>query len=231
LLKNEQGLLESDIYYRWNESAWEPNSLTEYEYTPEGRETLNTYYEWDADEERFVEDVYEENTFTAAGDPKRYTYAEYDTETENWVPWEATEVFYDENVDGSTILWPNTPFYELMSFHQKPIFEVASSFYIDTWYDSDTTILFYGNLTSATIPVSKLNVNVYPNPCSDQMTIKMEELGPGATITFFDQQGKFVSSRPVHSNVPLSISGLIPGAYVYQIRNGTELYSGKIVKE
>ena len=201
-------------------------------YTPDGKDTLFTYFEWDKDEQRFIEDSYEENLYTAAGDLMKYTYADYVRDAEAWEPWWITENFYDENVDGSTIVWPNPAFYEPVTFHHKPVFDVSTILFdIGGWGFADSVIYFYGNIISATIPVSELNVNVYPNPASDQMTIQMEELGPGATITFFDRQGKFAATRPLQSNVPVSISGLIPGTYVYRIRNGTEFYSGKIVKE
>lgn len=232
LMFNQQGLPDSDIYYQWSESNWEPQSLNEYEYTPEGKETLWTYFEWDAEEERFVENYYEENTYTEAGDPKIYTVADYNFDVDAWEPFWIVEKFYDENVDGSTIVWPNPAFYEPVTFHRKPVFDVLTVLFDNNeWGWGDSVIYFYGNIISATIPVSELNVNVYPNPASDHMTIQMEELGPGATITFFDAQGKFAATRPLQSNVPVSISGLIPGAYVYRIRNGTEFYSGKIVKE
>ncbi len=232
LIYNEQGLQEFNLYYEWNGSNWDPIVKDEYKYTPEGKETLWTYYEWDADEERFVENYYEENIYTAAGDVKKYTVADYDLDAEAWEPFWIVEKFYDENVDGSTIIWPNPAFYEPVSFHHKPVFDLLTVLFDNNeWGWGDSVIYFYGNIISATIPVSELNVNVYPNPTSDQMTIQMEELGPSATITFFDQQGKFAATRPLQSNVPVSISGLIPGTYVYRIRNGIEFYSGKIVKE
>lgn len=231
LFFNEQGLLESEIYSKWDGSNWETLSLIEYEYTPEGKETRWTYSEWDPNELRFVENYYEENTFTAAGDPLRYTIADYNTDTQAWEPWWNIERFYDENVDGSTIVWPNPAFYAPVSFYHKPVFNVLTIFDGNEWFFGDSTIYFYGSIISSTIPVSELNVNVYPNPASDQMTIQMEQLRPDATITFFDQQGKFAATRPLQSNVPVSISGLVPGAYVYRIRNGTEFYSGKILKK
>jgi hypothetical protein len=229
---NGQGLLESDIYYEWSGSHWEPSSIEEYEYTPEGKETLSTYFEWNKNEQRFVEDFYEENLFTPAGDPMRKTYADYDSDAEAWEPWWITENFYDENVDGSTIVWPNPAFYAPVSFHHKPVVDVSTILFDPGgWGFADSVIYFYGNIISATIPVSKLNVNVYPNPSSDQITVQMEQLRPGATIAFYDQQGKEVTSRPLQSNLPVSISGLLPGAYVFRIRNGTEFYGGKFLKE
>ncbi len=227
---NEQGLPLSDIYFEWDGSQWEPLAMDESVYTPDGKETLFTHYEWDTDEQRFIKDSYEENLFTAAGDLMKYTYADYDRDAEVWDPWWIDDKFYDENVDGSTLVWPNPFYYEPVSFHHKPVMEVLS-LNDNGWFIGDTTLFFYGSITTATIPVSEMNIKVFPNPASNQMTIQMEELGPGATITFFDQQGKFAATRPLQSNVPVSISGLIPGSYVYRIRNGTEFYSGKILKE
>lgn len=232
MMYNEQYLLESDIYSQWDSSHWELDSRNEYEYTPDGKETLWTYFEWDEDDQRFVENYYEENTFTTAGDPLKYTVADYDTDAEAWVPFWINEKFYDENVDGSTIVWPNPAFYEPVSFHHKPIFEVLTLLFDNNeWGFGDSLLYFYGNIISATIPVSKLNVNLYPNPASDQITVQLESLVPGATITFIDQQGKSVASNYIQPNVPVDISNFLPGAYFFQIRSGTDAYSGKILKE
>ncbi|HEY3385460.1 MAG TPA: hypothetical protein VGK46_03055 [Saprospiraceae bacterium] len=69
LLYNIENLLESDIYFKWDGNGWETLSMNTFDYTPDGKETLWTYFEWDPDEERFVENYYEANTYTSAGDP------------------------------------------------------------------------------------------------------------------------------------------------------------------
>ncbi|HEY3385938.1 MAG TPA: T9SS type A sorting domain-containing protein, partial [Saprospiraceae bacterium] len=145
--------------------------------------------------------------------------------------WWIKESFYDENVDGSTIVWPNPAFYAPVTFHHKPIFDVQYFFDGFEWSFADSLLFFYGNLNTSTFHTKALTANIFPNPATNQMTIQMEELDPSATITFFDLQGKHVGSSPLRSNIPISISGLIPGTYVYQIHNGTEFYSGKILKE
>ena len=231
LMINAEGLIESDTYYQWSGDNWEPISMNEYDYTPEGKETLWTYFEWDPEQLRFVENYYEENTFTAAGDPWKYTIADYDTDAEAWEPWYIKEKIYDDNVDGSTIVWPNPAFYQPVSFQRKPIFEVLSLFDVNEWFFGDSLIFFYGDITTSTTPLSRLEVNVYPNPSSEEIFIQLENLDPDATITFFDQQGRLVITSTFQANLPVNISRLIPGAYFFQICNGAELYSGKILKE
>ena len=230
-LNNAEGLVASETGFRWNDSIWIPDDRYEYEYTPDKNPNVLSYYEWDVDEKTFVGNYREEYSYTAAGDPLVQAYSDYDTDTQSWVPDYRTEIFYDDNVDASTIVWPNSPLDEPNFFHLKPLYAVDWFYDSNEWFVEDTALLFYGNLISATIPMSKLNVTVYPNPASDQITIQMENLDPDATIIFFDQLGKPVARNRVQTNVPVNISNLLPGAYVFQIRNGAELYSGKILKE
>jgi len=228
---NAQGLPETETGFDWESTAWVPDWQDRYAYTPGGLLALDTYYEWDEDEQTFIEDYQEENIYTPANDPYTTTYLEFDADSNAFIPSERYLIAYDENVDGSTIVWPNAPNYESVTYHKKPIYGVTYYFDFNQWYEVDTTIIYYGGLVSSTNPVTAFRGNFYPNPAQNQVNIDMENLDPGATIHFYDQQGKFVYQSPLRANCPISVSRLVPGAYVYRIHNGKEWLSGKLVKE
>jgi hypothetical protein len=231
-LYNAQDHLAQETGYLWNGSSWDLNFQNEYEYTPEGYLSVLSLYEWDPDEETFIEDYREENSYTVTGDFKTLTVSEYDTDADAWVPFFRRETFFDEQVDGATIVWPNPPdYYPPTSYHYKPVYEVESIFEFNEWSVVDTTVLFYNDIQTVTIPLSKSAISVFPNPATNQLYIQMDNLDPAASITFFDQQGRLITSRPVQASRPVNISGLLPGAYVFQIRNGVDYYSGKLLKE
>ena len=231
LLYNPQGFIETETGYDWDNDTWIPEWQDQYTYTPGGLLALDTYYEWDEDEQTFLLDYQEEFTYTPDNDPYTTTYLEFDADSNAFIPSERYLLAYDENVDGSTIVWPNAPNYESVSYHKKPIYGVTSYYDFNQWYDVDTTIIFYGGLVSATNSVTRFRGNVYPNPAQNQVTIDMENLEPGASIFFYDQQGRFVYQSPLRVNCPVPVFRLAPGAYVYRIHSGNEWFSGKMLKE
>ena len=228
---NSEGLLVSETGYIWEDIAWEPWWQDIYEYTPEGWLSRDTYYEWDQDEQRFVEDYLDEFVYTAAGDITSETASEFEPDFDAWIPDYRSEIFYDEGVDGSTIVWPNSPMYETVTYHRKPIYGLFSFYDFDQWYVTDSTALFYGDLISSTIPLSQVRVKTFPNPATNQISFEGMDLHPGANISFFDQQGKLAGSQSIQDNSSVSVSGLTSGAYFFRIRNGKELFSGKFIKE
>lgn len=231
LLYNAQGLIETETGYDWDNDSWIPGWQDQYAYTPNGLLTLDTYYEWDENEQTFIEDYLEETTFTPDNDPSTVTDYNFDVDSNAFIPSERYLILYDQNVDGSTIVWPNAPNYESVTYNKKPILGVTSYYDFNQWYDVDTTIIFYGGLVSSTHPLSAFKGNVYPNPAQNQVTFDMENLKPGAIIMFYDQQGKFVYQSPLNANSPVPVSRLVTGAYVYRIHNGNEWISGKLLKE
>jgi len=75
-------------------------------------------------------------------------------------------------------------------------------------------------------------VELYPNPVSDILNIKVSKLEAGARVRVFNLGGVEVfSQRLTQTLQTVSLSGLPKGIYVITIENGTQITRKKLIKE
>ena len=75
-------------------------------------------------------------------------------------------------------------------------------------------------------------VELYPNPVSDFLNIRVSELSAGATVRVFNLSGvEVLSQRLTKTPQTIPVSKLQPGIYVIHIENGIQLTREKFVKE
>ena len=80
-------------------------------------------------------------------------------------------------------------------------------------------------------PVS-YNVELYPNPVSDILNIKVSKLEAGATVRVFNTGGMEVLSQSLtQTPQTVAVSKLQPGLYIISIQNGTQVTREKFIKE
>jgi hypothetical protein len=83
-------------------------------------------------------------------------------------------------------------------------------------------------------PISRYELEVYPNPVGHQLHINLPANFPGGDMQVINQQGQIVSSThlPRHKQSPaeLNVSSYPPGHYLVQIKTGKNYYYGKFVK-
>ncbi len=76
------------------------------------------------------------------------------------------------------------------------------------------------------------NVVVTPNPANDVVNFNFDlSNAKEATITLFDLTGKEVASTVASASTSLNIEGLGAGTYIYQIKAGDAISTGKVVKK
>jgi len=75
-------------------------------------------------------------------------------------------------------------------------------------------------------------VELYPNPVSDILNIKVTKLEAGARVRVFNLGGvEVLSQRLTKTSQTISVSGLPKGIYVINIENGTQITREKLIKE
>jgi hypothetical protein len=78
------------------------------------------------------------------------------------------------------------------------------------------------------------NVVVSPNPVSDMATFSFDLNGASdVTVTLFDLAGKVVSSTSAsnQTSVEVNTSALNSGSYIYQVKAGDNVTTGKLIKK
>jgi hypothetical protein len=81
-------------------------------------------------------------------------------------------------------------------------------------------------------PISKLNINIYPNPTTGVFTVNVAQINPKATITVYSVIGQVIMHTQVlnnKTNIDLSIQD--KGVYFVKIQNGEEVVIERIIKQ
>ncbi|MDR0603172.1 MAG: leucine-rich repeat protein [Bacteroidales bacterium] len=117
-------------------------------------------------------------------------------------------------------------------------------YYFTHWNDGNTdnprTVTVIQNATFiATFDVStdikeietSDDINVYPNPVRDNISIQLPDNVYQAVFTLYDIRGKVLIRREIDNQDAISVSNLTAGIYIYNLRTERQNYMGKITKQ
>ena len=93
----------------------------------------------------------------------------------------------------------------------------------------DGVLFGYVSLPSGLKEIAdKLNVNLFPNPASDMITVSSDENADGYRMVISDINGKLVSANELSGQrTNISLTDLANGTYIYRIADKT----GNILKQ
>jgi hypothetical protein len=136
-------------------------------------------------------------------------------------------IAYGTNGDNCSITWETTTAGDYLLIITR-VGYCGSGFQIENGYPSLTCLGFVG-----TNDLESVNVNLYPNPATDQLNV-VTALSGNAQVRVFDAVGRLVgSSNEVlnGSNFVQNISNLDGGLYTIQIQTATSIATKRFVKE
>lgn len=73
-------------------------------------------------------------------------------------------------------------------------------------------------------------IEVFPNPASDHISVKVPEYRGAMQFELYDTQGRIVVSKVIGKTTQIPLDHLEPGIYVYHLFSGDSRQSGKIVR-
>lgn len=86
------------------------------------------------------------------------------------------------------------------------------------------------NVTSVNPLNSELSC-VYPNPCSESVSISFPASNSQISFELFDLQGRMVMSKEISNNEKISLESLSKGIFLYNLYFGGKKQSGKLIKD
>ena len=107
----------------------------------------------------------------------------------------------------------------------------------DNWgyCHTDTILINVNKRSSATSkPLDALNMTLYPNPATDEITLELSEISPGDYVKIIDINGKCLQQIPLSElRTTVSISDLAPGFYFISVVSASEQTKAihKLVKQ
>jgi len=235
------------VYSDWNSVEWVEAAKYKYEYDDNGNMTLSTLVYIDGDESFTY--LKEESVYDDFDNRISYSYYEIDFENENFplIPVRKEEYVYDNNFSFDDLILPFSPndFESDIDFEfgDESIPDINQMFkhklthltYYDgvgdSWVKSEDYIIYYSeqNITSAKDLYLANNVNVYPNPATNQVTFELDASVNQFTVEFYDIQGKLVLTLLSNNNQPVSIESLNEGLFFYRMSDKLNFYTGKFM--
>jgi hypothetical protein len=86
------------------------------------------------------------------------------------------------------------------------------------------------NVASISENSANMNLSVYPNPSNESVNFRFDTANE-ATVTLFDLAGKQVSSKTENAQtINVNTENLNAGIYMYQVKVGNNVTTGKISK-
>jgi aminopeptidase N len=75
------------------------------------------------------------------------------------------------------------------------------------------------------------NIRLYPNPCSDSVSIDFKSIDKDRIIEIYDMKGNIIlSSKHIENPITISLKAIVSGVYFLRVIDDTEKYVLKIVK-
>lgn len=105
-------------------------------------------------------------------------------------------------------------------------------YFVGSIANSGFELLKYTSLTTGTgkEDLSDRGMLIYPNPTTGPITIKYNMEGAPATFCLLDLIGKKIIEMEMTPDLfQINLKGINPGIYIYQVKAGNSVLSGKIV--
>lgn len=93
-----------------------------------------------------------------------------------------------------------------------------------------------GAISTGTFETAPANsLRAYPNPVQDLLNIQLDDSwGSDVLISVYNLEGKRLqvwNENALNGEIALTVNNLIPGMYFYQINDGKQIASGKMIKQ
>jgi hypothetical protein len=182
---------------------------TEYTYDPDGKLTQLINYTLFKDNTEWSGSTKEESIYDASGNKTQRIVTSW-----NNIEWENYMTFdYSYDINGNKIEETD----HWWNFNNQ----VWVTKYHINWYYSEKSV--------NGLPGNRdLEILVYPNPATDQITIDTGDLR-SATLELFDISGKHLISQTLSGRQLISVSHLQKGVYLYSIKSDQRVLQGKII--
>lgn len=234
---NSQGQLSTTFFYYWNPELekFEPSDKTSYEYDENGNNILIVYSVWNIDTEDWDAKDKQVNTIDEYNNIAEQEYFNWNLDLEEWVPVDDNYYSYNNNYTYEDLVLPFVYDY-VEEFFNHMLTELWYQYWDqDTgeWIADEHVQLYYSPIIISS--VNNLTENsaalLYPNPSTDEITIKLPDGTNKASIKLFDVQGRILMQQVIAGNNTINISTLKTGIYFYHIETEGKIMKGKLLKE
>lgn len=217
-----------ELSYSDDDMDWVNYRREKYTYTGVNNTGRSGYY-WDAVDELWTETDRAVFTYDNKNNLIGSVESEYDTDLMEWVNTYKEQMTFNNDYSKDELVVP------YQDFEWKYMITSISGFYWDnnTWTPSYDVQLFYSAFSDLSSARNQgiSHLKLYPNPACDLLHVEMQDNYTGGNLHFFDLKGRMVYSVELMMNVPINMTELDPGMYLYELVSPGQIYRGKIIKK
>ncbi|MBP7849360.1 MAG: T9SS type A sorting domain-containing protein [Lentimicrobiaceae bacterium] len=216
------------IYYFYDSFTltWQQESKTAYVFNASGDMILLTEYEWESSINNWIATYKTEYTYGTMGNLQTEIAYDYDYQSNTWIPSYKSDYNYNLSVPLSDLI---VPFWYTWDYMITSL--VHSTYVMNQWVPMYNVTLYYTVQTSApSLTAEVIPVRIFPNPVADFLDVNIDGGHALAELTVIDSHGRVVRAEKFEGKTRISMEGLSPALYVYRVVLGSEVYSGKLIK-
>lgn len=205
-------LIEIHNRYKYvDDSIWFHNNIAYVEFNNFGKlVSWESYKRYEGNTEWYAEDKYNKS-YNEIGNQTTLIYFKWDNSSEEWIGDSKHINVYNED---------NIAYYNCSYYWEE-----------NGWYKETSDISYFNISSIKDLDNSHTLVQVYPNPCSNQITIDLENTDNNKVIySIYSMSGKIVKNGILKSNSTINIDMLDKGYYLIKIDIGSKIYSAKFLK-
>ena len=223
------------LTYLWDEttSQWEAWIKCEYSYDTNGNVIQNLEYDWDEATMQWYVSEKAEYIYDATDNMIQYFY--YWWVYSHWVALVKYDYTYNNSYSLSDLILPYYYNEEgILLLHHMLISGMLYAWdeSSNQWETRSKYSLHYSDQNVSSLPeIGVAEVDVYPNPVSENLFFNFPDNNDQITFELFDLGGHKVLTRELKSAENISLDGLNIGVYIYKLITDGKKQSGKLIKE
>lgn len=237
---NEQGNRSSYSLFDWSsdEQQWAEEEKIAYTYT--AAEQLATYITYSknyfSETQALIPNEKISYTYNLMGNEATQIQADWDEDLNEWKNYRLKETNYDTDYTFNDLIWP-TLYLNEMSIYAGPMITHINykywNSYNNSWEAGEVITHYYSqqDIFSNTSNATHINhsLSVFPNPSSDYIHIQLPITDQTATLELFDMQGRAVHAQVIRQGDAIAVHTLPTGIYSYQVQQGPQQFTGKLM--
>ena len=152
----------------------------------------------------------------------------------SWLTIAEATFTYDNAYTFSDLRLPDLSIENAMLFNHKLIsmeFQVLNFETFELENASSITYYYEELDTTSTDEITLENLQVYPNPCTDQIQFSVSNDVTTLSVNIYDVQGRKVIDKMISNAETVNTETLSKGVYFYQVSANANTSNGRFVKE
>ena len=207
------------ISYTWSFSDWRKSGKSEYTYDNNDNRTMYIFYTWDYDVSDWKKYDKEEYTYDN-NNQTMYIKYNWDNAAGDWKKSNKSEYTYDLSYSREELIVSCNSIYDYNSMLTE---ETRHNWNGTNWVINNNYVYYWSSreITGISeIVTGKTTVEVYPNPATTQLYVKLAE-PQTADYSICNLMGQVIASGTLQGDDIINISSLVQGTYFLKIAGAT----------